>query len=144
MNKSFPAYEGFISDAVDNKVFLSTNPAPSESELMCELTGYFYDHFNLIDIKIEIDPLTGMFKNEVIFGSVSNDIAISQNRIDAAGTNTCVANVEMSEPPIFEYTNWNMGSWNTFHLGKNPAVDCLNGIPCCGNLGSCPQNGSCN
>ena len=146
-NIGFPAYEGFIEYNVGTKVFLYTNPAHTEADLLCELSGNTYDQATIMDISIVIDPISGLFGDIVRFGIVQGNLEIhqnltAQNEVDDLGANACRAIMMLSESPEFTYSFTELYLWNNFHLSRAPAWDCLS-LPCCGVLGTCCEYGPC-
>lgn len=74
IGKSFPAYEAYIEDKCENKLFLYTYTAPCESQLAVELMNPFPNYNKGFDISIVIDE-DGCFKNDVTI--ISDGISTS-------------------------------------------------------------------
>lgn len=64
IGKSFPAYEAFIEDNCDNKMFLYTYSSPCESQLAVELLNPIPNYNEGFDISVKIDE-NGCFQSGI-------------------------------------------------------------------------------
>ncbi len=71
--KGFPAYECFIVDRNNNKVFIHTYACPKKLDLAIELRSPLYDYKSEFNFMIEINE-NGLFKREVIINAKKSDI----------------------------------------------------------------------
>lgn len=144
IHKNFPAHEYFLEDHFGNKVFLHTFSPENEAALTCELAINIYDGFYPFHYMIEIDPSNGAFLDEIVFSSLSSGTTFAHGIEPSTvfGANACHINIQASNEVAFDYEDWDINSWNNYYLSQNPAEDC-DGIPCCGNLGSCDETITC-
>lgn len=111
--RGFPAYELFIEDACQNKVFLHTATSPCESDLAVELLNPGLDYQAFADFKVPVSS-SGCFTGNIIELLVDREL-----NTESIGSTYSIAN------------------WNSDQLTKYPAIDCL-AIPC---EGAYPNNG---
>jgi len=143
--KGFPTHEYVLEDRSGQRIMLKTFSPTSEEDLVEELLGNAYDVFFAIDYSIEIDPISGFFKTEIITSELSGNTTFRQNGIGIVnsfpspifGANICHLELDaLGDEPTFTYTTSTIASWNSLQLGSDPAGDCPS-IPCTGILGEC-------
>jgi hypothetical protein len=127
VHKNLPSHEYVLED---------DNGSKDESHLVCKLFYNIYDGFYPLDYKIQINPVTGNFMNEIITSSLISSTTFVHNS-PFGGANDCEVSIFKSgDPVIFEYCTTSIQEWNSLNLEKDPASDCVS-LPCDDILGHC-------